>query len=74
MILPMVDDHHKDVKQIVHKITLICLSDEFLLLKRELESYYQATDQEHASVLAFQDALYSMIAQEEIDLERLQLS
>jgi hypothetical protein len=73
MVLPMVDDHHKDIRQIVQKISLICLSDEFLLLKKELESLYQRSGSEHASVLAFQDALYSMIAQEEIDVGRLRV-
>jgi len=67
----MVDNHHKDIRQIVQKITLICLSDEFLLLKKELEFLYVRSGSEHASELAFQDALYSMIAQEEIDLDRL---
>ena len=71
MTLPVMDERHQELKRIVSLVTLICLSEEFMALRKELESLYLKHDNESAPVLAFQDALYSLIAQEEIDFLRV---
>ncbi len=71
MVLPVVDDNHQELKKMVHIISAICLSDEFLALRQELEEIYiqGGADQVHAPFLAFEDALYALMAQEEQDEE-----
>lgn len=70
MTTPLVDDRHQELRLIVQVVSLICLSEEFTALKKELESLYLRLGNEPASVLAFQDALYSLMAQEELDFRR----
>lgn len=66
-MLPVMDERHQEIRNQVQYITAICLSEEFLALKKELEKIYKrSTPEEHAAILAFQDALYSILAQEEI--------
>ncbi len=73
MGLPVIDEYHQDLKKIVQRISHICMSEEFLALKKELETIYTCCDAEHASILAFQDALYALIAQEELDFRQFQV-
>ncbi len=54
------------MKKWLNHIALICLSEDFQNLKRELEQIYQQADiEEDAQITAFQDALYAFLAQEE---------
>lgn len=64
----MIDEYHQGLRKIVQQISHICMSEEFLALKKELEAIYTYCDTEHASILAFQDALYALIAQKGLDL------
>lgn len=68
MNLPIMDERHQELRRMVQLVTLICLSEEFTALKKELESLYFKDAREDASILAFQDALYSLMAQQEVDL------
>jgi hypothetical protein len=71
MALPVMDERHQEVRRLVQLVSVICLSEEFLTLRKELESLYLKFGNEPAPVLAFQDALYSLMAQEEVDFRRV---
>jgi len=66
--LPVIHEYHHNLRKVVQQISQICLSEEFLALAEELEGFYAKTQADHASIVAFQDALYALIAQEEIEL------
>lgn len=68
MGLPVIDDYHQKLNRFVKLVSDICMSGEFLALKKELESIYSQYNVEGASILAFQDALYAIIAQEEMEV------
>jgi len=71
MALPVMDERHQELRRVVQLVSVICLSEEFLTLRKELESLYLKSGNEKALVLAFQDALYSLMAQEEVDFRRV---
>ncbi|MGB4505143.1 MAG: hypothetical protein WBI44_09690 [Syntrophaceticus sp.] len=68
MGLPVIHEYHHNLKKVVQQISQICLSEEFITLSKELEELYAKTQDERAAIIAFQDALYALIAQEEIEL------
>lgn len=70
MAKPVIDDSHPEIRRIVQKISYICTSNEFLALTKELELLYRRSGEEEPAILAFQDALYTLIVQEDIDLLR----
>ncbi|NPV25975.1 MAG: hypothetical protein HPY81_00685 [Firmicutes bacterium] len=70
MAQPVIDDSHHELRRIVQKISYICTSDEFQALKKELETLYRRYGTEQPAISAFQDALYTLLVQEEIDLLR----
>lgn len=55
----------EEVKIWLNHIALICLSEEFQNLKRELEEIYKNANMDNVRLIAFQDALYAFFAQEE---------
>lgn len=55
----------EEMKKWLNHIALICLSEEFQSLKQELEVIYLRSNVDNAGLVAFQDALYSFLAQEE---------
>ena len=64
-----IDLPEAEIKKWLKHIALICLSEDFQNLKKELEKIYQQSDiEEDAQIAAFQDALYAFLAQEEDDL------
>ncbi len=67
MALPVMDERHQELKRMVQLVSVICFSEEFLMLSKELESLYLKAGNEKALMLAFQDALYSLLSQEEVD-------
>ncbi|MDH7576710.1 MAG: hypothetical protein QHH75_02585 [Bacillota bacterium] len=73
MRLPVIDEYHQDLRKIVQRISHICMSEEFLALKKELEIIYANCGAEHASILAFQDALYALIAQKELNFRQFKV-
>ncbi len=61
-----IDLPEEEIKKWLNHIALICLSEDFQNLKKELEKIYlQADTEEDAQIAAFQDALYAFLAQEE---------
>jgi len=55
----------EEMKKWVNHIALICLSEEFQSLKKELECVYLRSNMDNAGLVAFQDALYAFLAQAE---------
>lgn len=69
MGFPKYDFPEDEMKKWIDHIAFICLSEEFLRLKDELESLYLASGisagAEEAKVNAFSDALYAFLAEKE---------
>lgn len=63
--VPKFDSPEDEIKKWINHITLICLSEDFQKLKKELESLYRLSNMEDYRTAAFQDALYAFLAQEE---------
>jgi uncharacterized membrane protein YqiK len=63
--VPKLDSPEEEIKRWVNHIALICLSEEFQTLKKELETIYSKSNIEDFTTMAFQDALYAFLAQEE---------
>lgn len=62
---PKIDWPEEEMKKWLNHIALICLSEEFQNLKKELEAIYTQSDLEDSGLTAFQDALYAFLAQED---------
>ena len=65
MVIPKIDPRDEEFKEFVQQIAVICLSEEFANLRQELERIYCKSELDNAMQVAFQDALYSILAQEE---------
>jgi len=61
----IIDGREEELKRFIKKISVICLSDEFQNLKKELEIMYLRCKMDNALMVAFQDALFTLLAQEE---------
>jgi len=64
-MLRLADYQDEQMRLIVDRISSICLSTEFHTLREELEAIYERCGVENSVVTAFQDALYTMLAQNE---------
>ncbi|WP_031514434.1 hypothetical protein [Desulfofalx alkaliphila] len=64
---PKCDSPEEEIKRWLNHIALICLSEEFQNLKRELESLYVKSNVDNVRLIAFQDALYAFLAQQQDD-------
>lgn len=64
-------DSDEEIKNWLNHIALICLSEDFQALKKELEKIYSQSQIEDAQLVAFKDALYAFLAQEEDKMTRL---
>jgi len=65
MEVPRDSSSEEEIKKWARSVALICLSKEFQELKNELENIYQHAKIEDPVITAFQDALYTFLAQEE---------
>ncbi|WP_066635298.1 hypothetical protein [Desulfolucanica intricata] len=65
MGVPNIDSPEEEIKKWLNHIAVICLSEEFQSLKKELESIYLQSNLDNVRLAAFQDALYAFLAQEE---------
>lgn len=65
MGVPKFDSPEEEIKKWLNHIALICLSEDFQKLKKELEAIYSRSNIEDFRTVAFQDALYAFLAQEE---------
>lgn len=65
MGVPKFDSPEEEIKKWLNQIAMICLSEEFQSLKKELEVIYLQSNVENFRLTAFQDALYAFLSQEE---------
>ncbi len=65
MGIPKFDFPDEEIKKWLNYIALICLSEEFKSLKKELETIYLQSDVENVQLVAFQDALYAFLNQDD---------
>ncbi len=65
MGVPKFDSPEEEIKKWLNQIAMICLSEDFQRLKKELEDIYSESNLENSRLTAFQDALYAFLAQEE---------
>lgn len=65
MVIAVSDSREEEIRRIINQIAEICLSKEFVELKNELERIYFKNGIENALLTAFQDALYSILVQQE---------
>jgi len=63
MGVPRFDSPEEDIKKWLNHIAMICLSEEFQSLKKELETIYHQSNVENVRLTAFQDALYAFLSQ-----------
>ncbi len=70
MGVPRFDSPDEEIKKWLNHIALICLSEDFQNLKKELEKLYAQCKVKDAQLVAFQDALYAFLAQEEDEIAR----
>ncbi len=68
MEVPKFDAPDEEIKKWLNHIALICLSEDFQALKKELEKIYLQSNVENVQLAAFRDALYAFLAQEEEEL------
>lgn len=66
MVIAVSDSREDEIREIISYISEICLSKEFLDLKTELENIYFKNGIENALLTAFQDALYAILAQQDM--------
>ncbi|MFZ5597906.1 MAG: hypothetical protein ACOY31_12950 [Bacillota bacterium] len=65
MGVPKLDSPEEEIKKWVNHIALICLSEDFQKLKKELEVIYSGLNIEDYMITAFKDALYAFLSQED---------
>ncbi|MEG3070591.1 MAG: hypothetical protein HQP61_00610 [Peptococcaceae bacterium] len=63
MGIPKHDFPDEEIKKWINHISLICLSEEFQSLKKELETIYLQANMKNVQLVAFQDALYAFLNQ-----------
>lgn len=63
MGVPGFDAAEEEIKEWVRSVALIVLSEEFQELKSELEETYRRSGVEDPVITAFQDALYTFLAE-----------
>lgn len=68
LVIPKSDSPEEEMKKWLNHIALICLSEEFQELKKELETIYSQSNSDEFRIMAFQDALYVFLSQEEENL------
>jgi len=61
--IPKHDFPDEEIKKWINHISLICLSEEFQSLKKELETIYLQANMKNVQLVAFQDALYAFLNQ-----------
>ncbi|NLC77926.1 MAG: hypothetical protein GX750_09970 [Clostridia bacterium] len=72
MMLPVRDHEHQERFDYSRFIAGICLSETFVALKKELEKLYGSSgeDELNSSRLAFQDALYALISEQDLEFKK----
>ena len=70
MGVPRFDSPDEEIKKWLNHIALICLSEDFQNLKKELERIYAQSQMKDPQLMAFKDALYAFLTQEEDETTR----
>lgn len=65
MVIASFDSKEEEIRNFINQIADICLSQEFIDLKLELEEIYTQNGMENALLTAFQDAIYTILVQQE---------
>ncbi|HEX3030980.1 MAG TPA: hypothetical protein VHS59_01865 [Bacillota bacterium] len=65
----LTDDRDEQLKKLVTQVSAICMSEEFRILQQELAQMYKRAHVENGELIAFQDALFSLLIQQESDEE-----
>lgn len=68
MVIPKSDSPEEEMKKWLNHIAIICLSEEFQELRKELETIYSQSNGDKFRIMAFQDALFVFLSQEEENL------
>lgn len=63
MAVPNHNAPDEEIKRWLNHIATICLSEDFLTLKKELETQYVKSNMDNVRLVAFQDALFAFLAQ-----------
>lgn len=70
-MLPVQDDEQQKRFDYAQHIANICVSEGFISLKKELERLYGCSgDEDNSPLLAFQDALFALILEEDPEFKR----
>ena len=67
MVIARFDSREDEIKKLINQMAEICLSEEFIELKAELERVYLKSAIENALLTAFQDAMYAVWSQQEVE-------
>lgn len=65
MHLARLDLSEEELRKVLNRIAVICLSEEFQRLKQELEDIYRSSNVDNAPLAALSDALYAFLAEQE---------
>ena len=65
MVIAVSDTGEEEFRRVINQVAEMCLSQEFVDLKNELEGIYFKKGIENALLTAFQDALYAILAQKD---------
>lgn len=64
---PHVDERDIRLMELCREVALICISDEFKRLNRDLVKFYRKSGMPDAFLLAFQDSLFSLYTEMDDD-------
>lgn len=67
MAVPNYNSPDDEIKRWLNHIASICLSEDFQILKKELETQYVKSNMDNVRLVAFQDALFAFLAQNDDD-------
>lgn len=60
MKLPIAEDHDRRLSKLCQDVAIICCSDEFKKLHKEMSKIYRKNGLSDANRIAFQDSLFSI--------------
>lgn len=67
----LTEDRDEQLNKLVVQVSAICMSEEFRILQQELAQMYARAKVENGELIAFQDALFSLLIQQESDQQTI---
>jgi hypothetical protein len=67
--ISLLREHHERLLELCREVARICVSEEFKRLNSEMVKLYRKSGIRDASLVAFQDSLFSLIAEQSPDTE-----